>query len=128
MFVTISIVVIIAALIALGFYRNRVSVFSGRGNWPEWLTLPPWPNGSTDIEVRSQSRDTFHHVDLIGNTCTCEKWAETCTAFPTNDLRRICRHIAQALDRPRPQYCPKKQNRLKYRPTQLPPRLPRPFQ
>jgi hypothetical protein len=107
MYAATPFVAIIVALFALGFlqWRRRaqgtnlepVSVLSGKGELPAWLTLPPWPKGPRDIEIHSHSRDIFHHVNLENNTCSCERWVETCKAFPANDLRRICRHVAQAV-------------------------------
>lgn len=95
------------ALIALGLFLWRTSAegrsmgstpaLSNEGEWPAWLTVPPWPKGPGDIEIHSRSRDIFHHVNLEENKCSCERWLEACKAFPVDDLRRICRHIAQAV-------------------------------
>ena len=71
---------------------------------PAWLTLPQWPHGHNQIEIPSVSRNLAHRVDLAENSCTCEKWARACRGLPTTDLRRICRHIAQAIVRHQGQY------------------------
>lgn len=106
---------IIASLFTLGFFLKRrkaqarnlepardsgkapPSGLPSDGKPPAWLTLPRWPKGPTDIEVHSHSRDIYHHINLEESTCSCERWKETCKAFPVNDLRRICRHIARAV-------------------------------
>ena len=62
-----------------------------------WLALPAWPKEPINVEVSSHSRNIAHQVNLTDNSCTCEKWLDSRKSFPVGDIRRICRHIAQAI-------------------------------
>jgi SWIM zinc finger len=87
----------------------------------DWLYLPPWTSGKTDIQVpRHRGIDEYqrvlvthdrssaailrqikiedvYSVNLENNSCTCREWEQGKKTFPVLDLRRICSHIARAI-------------------------------
>ena len=87
----------------------------------DWLHLPIWTHGKTDIRVprhhgiaeyqrvlvthdRSSAAilrqiiiSEIYCVNLEDNSCTCREWEQGKRTFPVGDLRRICSHIAKAI-------------------------------
>jgi hypothetical protein len=87
----------------------------------DWLLLPAWTHGSTDIQVpqyagiadyeyastahtrssaatlRQIKMSGVYTVNLAENSCTCREWEQHKKAFPTRDIRRVCRHVAKAI-------------------------------
>lgn len=88
----------------------------------DWLQLPAWTHGATEIQVpqyagiadyeyalaahtrssaatlRQIKMSGLYGVNLTENTCTCREWERAKKAFPTRDLRRVCRHVAKAIN------------------------------
>lgn len=110
---------------------SAVASIFGRGkasNWPasrqssEWLQLPAWTHGSTDIQVpqhygiaqyeyvlaahdrssaatlRQIKMSGIYGVNLADNSCTCRDWERSRKGFPADDLRRVCKHVAKAIN------------------------------
>jgi hypothetical protein len=88
---------------------------------PDWLLLPVWDHGKTEIAVPeyhsiAQYEDALirhdrssaairQQIKLLGtsvvnledNSCTCSQWRQARQTFPARDLRRVCVHIAKAI-------------------------------
>jgi hypothetical protein len=112
-------------------FSSAITSFFGRGqrsNSPtltqslDWLQLPVWTHGSTDIQVpqhfgiaqyeyvitahdrnsaatlRQIKMSGIYGVNLAENSCTCREWERSKKGFPVQDLRRICKHIAKAIN------------------------------
>jgi hypothetical protein len=53
---------------------------------------------SSAATLRQIKMSGIYSVNLAENTCTCRDWEQLRKAFPTPDLRRVCKHIAKAIN------------------------------
>jgi hypothetical protein len=54
-----------------------------------------------EISIESSSNDQCYVVDLSKHTCNCPDFTKKRTLFPSNDIRRACKHICLAIARRR---------------------------
>jgi hypothetical protein len=110
----------LASAIASLFGRGQSSAHT-LGKHPDWLQLPVWTHGNTEIQVPQHARiDDYEYaltahtrssaatlrqikmsgiysVNLAENSCTCREWERDKKDMPVHDLRRVCAHIAKAI-------------------------------
>jgi uncharacterized coiled-coil protein SlyX len=82
---------------------NRFFNSSPRWTFPPnvYIELPaidPRHNETLDIASRSDPSNHFK-VNLFKLSCTCPNFARTRSRFAARDMRRICPHIAEAMER-----------------------------
>ena len=46
--------------------------------------------------IASYNENSFYELDLINQTCGCEKF-QKCSIYPVNDIRRLCPHLQDKL-------------------------------
>lgn len=51
------------------------------------------------VKVRGTTKGETFDVDLKACQCTCSEFAERRSAFPINDIRRLCRHLLKAYEK-----------------------------
>ncbi len=112
----------LSSAIASIFGRGQTSNRPASMQTSDWLLLPAWTHGNTDIQVpqyagiadyeyaltahtrssaatlRQIKMSGVYTVNLAENSCTCREWEQHKKAFPTLDVRRVCRHVAKAIN------------------------------
>jgi hypothetical protein len=111
-----------SSVVASIFGRGQASDHSALTQNTDWLHLPAWTHGTTDIQVpqhygiaqyeqvlvthdrssaatlRQIKMSGIYGVNLAENSCACRDWERSRKGFPVDDLRRVCKHIARAIN------------------------------
>jgi len=112
----------ISSVVASIFGHTQSSDHSTLTQNTDWLQLPVWTHGATDIQVpqhygiaqyeqvlvkhdrssaatlRQIKVSGIYGVNLAENSCTCRDWERSRKGFPVDDLRRVCKHVATAIN------------------------------